>query len=689
LVSIFFLGNRILRNRLPNHDHLVNTPKGRTNHGKRLFEFIISIDKKLIIRWIQLSRVPHAFPPVLLCLAMFFPFAGKAALGSDDYRETRMQKDTVPTDETPTRKGIRKYIHILTDKQQRDSLMAKLMRQNDSLPTPDSLVWQRRQNNFAPYRGKTIRNIYYNRVDVFGTVIDDTTYSTSMKLVRFANRLHLNTKEWAIRQALFFRENDTVNAYKMVDNERYLRNLSFIQDARFYIINTYQDPDSIDIVVLTKDLFEYGGTLGNLSPNAIAASIYNNNLFGAGQKVLLGFRWEEVYRPQWRGEVSYSKYNVAGTFADVSFGYSALNDQIMIDTGVYERSYFISINRPLFSSWTKLTGGFNYYYNQSMNVNSFHDSLYRNYQYHVVDLWGGYNFRNQFQNNGMVSDKPNIAIELRQYNLNFTKTPTQTRFAQNPNYNDHHYTLGRIVLFHQDFFKTNYFFGYGRTEDIPSGYNASTTFGIDEWVGIKRSYTAIEVQKYWLNSTENLLSTGFQVGSFWDKGSEDAVIHLQTDYFSRLFRWKRAKLREFFHVDYLFCPNPLLYKPLNINRGNGIQGYEHTTINGYQRLNLGATTTFYSRLSIYGFRFNFFALVQASLLTEQHVSLFHSPLYSGFGLGFSVRNENLSFNTLTFSASYLPLTPHGSKSLFAEISTTIPFSFNIFALQAPALIPFR
>ena len=110
------------------------------------------------------------------------------------------------------------------------------------------------------YGGKQIRYIYYNQLKVFGTTIEDTSVVQS-KLIRFANRLHYDTRTWMIKQSLFFREGDTVNAYKLVDNERYLRRLPFIQDARIYVINSYDPSDSIDIVVLTKDVFEYGGTI--------------------------------------------------------------------------------------------------------------------------------------------------------------------------------------------------------------------------------------------------------------------------------------------------------------------------------------------------------------------------------------------------------------------------------------------
>ena len=627
------------------------------------------------------------FVQFLFYSTVFFVFVPGAFANHCGHTIPFINLDTVPKTEKP-RKGIAKYFNIMTDRQQRDSLFSKLSRESAPPPIADSVIWQRRQNNFSPYKGNIIRYIYYNRLKVFGTQIEDTSYNPS-KMVRFANKLHFDTREWMIRQSLFFKENDTVNAYKLVDNERYLRNLPFIQDARIYIINTYQDSDSIDIVVVTKDIFEYGGTVSDFSPTAAAATAYNTNLLGAAQRVSLGFRWDETYSPQWRSGIGYSKYNIGGSFTDISFGYSGLNDRPTVDTGVYEHSYYLTVNRPLYSSWAKFTGGFTLAYNASVNINLQNDSIYRHYQYNIVDVWAGYNFRNQFKNTGTNSIKPNIAIELRRYNLSFMKTPWQLKYQSDPNYNDHHYLLSKLVFFHQDFFKTNYFFGFGRTEDIPTGYNASASFGLDDWVGRKRAYTAIEGQAYWFKG-KNVISTAFGFGSFFKNGaSEDAVLHLQTDYYSNLFRLNGPKLRQFIHADYLICPNPVLYKPVNINRESGILGYRNEMFNGFQRLNLSTQTTYYSPLSVYGFRFNFFALLQASLLADDKENLFKSPFYSGVGVGCMIRNENLSFNTLQISVNYLPPVAHATKSLFVQITSVTALNFNIFALQAPALISFR
>jgi hypothetical protein len=602
-------------------------------------------------------------------------------------RDTIPQKDTVPKIDK-NRKGISKYIHIITDRQQRDSVLARMSRQSITQSVSDSLLWRQRQDNFVPFGGKFIRNIYYNQLKVFGTQIEDTAVAKG-NLISFANKLHYNTRTWMIRQSLFFREGDTVNAYKMVDNERYLRSLPFLQDARLYIINTYQNSDSIDIVVVTKDLFEYGGSIANLSNTSAAATVYNTNLLGAGQRAFFGFKWNEPYRPQWRTGIGYSKYNLGGSFTDVSVGYSVLNDHTTIDSGVYEKSYYLSINRPLYSSWAKFTGGFNLAFNSSVNIFSLPDSIYRNYEYSIVDIWGGYNFRNQFKGNGINTKKPNIAVELRDYTLDFSVRPEQDKLQYDPYYNNHNYLLSKLVFFNQEFFKTNYFFGFGKTEDIPLGYNFSGSYGIDDWVGRKRTYTAVEGQKYWLPG-KNLISTAIGLSTFWyNRQREDAVFHVQADYYSNLFWLKDPKLREFLHADYIICINPVLYKPININKENGLIGYRYTLINGYQRLNMSAQTNFYSRLNVYGFKFNFYALAQGSLLADDHQSIATSRLYTGFTLGCQIRNENLPLNTLQLSISYQPSYVTGAKTVFIQIGSTIPFGFNIFALQAPAEIQFK
>jgi hypothetical protein len=635
---------------------------------------------------------------IIYRFALLFCFLGFcSALRAGNCTGIYLATDTIPKTQPPKKKSsITRYLNIITDQQQRDSLFLKLGRTNMAPPTADSVIWKTRENAFGVYGGKQIRYIYYNKLKVFGTTIEDTSVVQS-KLIRFANRLHYDTRTWMIKQSLFFREGDTVNAYKLVDNERYLRRLPFIQDARIYVINSYSDNDSIDIVVLTKDVFEYGGTISSFNNTKAAATVFNNNLLGAGQKVAVGFSWDNSYTPQWRSGASYTKYNVAGSFADVSAGYTMLNDKINADTGQYENSVYLTINRPLYSTWASFTGGLTLSANTSVNIFNLPPDMYRNYKYNLYDVWAGYNFTNQYKKTGYNSEKPNMGIEARSFNMDFTLKPTQDTLKYNPKYNSHNFLLGQFVLYHQDFFKTNYFFGFGRTEDIPMGYTYAASFAVDNSTGLRRSYSAIQAQKYWLLG-KNLISTTAGFGGYWHEGaSQDAVLHVVTDYYSNLFRLHGPKLREFLHADYIICFNPVLYlyEPVNINRENGIFGYRNTLFNDFQRLNVSAQTNYYSNISVYGFKFNFYLLMQASLLSSNKESILKSPFYSGFTLGCQIRNENLSFNTLQISASYQPQVDHtynsyyGPKSIFISITSVTAFNFPIFALTQPTLIQYR
>lgn len=611
------------------------------------------------------------------------------ALGNAPYT------DTLPPAQTPsTRHGwfsrMREYRDSLRNKQYRDSLIHKITRQNVPEPKPNDSVIIKSEKYFTPFTGKVIRDIYYRKVNVFGpSNIRDTTYTTSMRLVQLANRLHYSSEEWLIRQSLFFRQNDTINPLVMSDNERYLRSRPFIQDARLYIINTGESADSVDLLVVTKDVFEYGADVAEVSPQAVRTTVYNNNLFGAGQELRLGVYWKNSFTPPWGSEARYTKYNALGTFVDFAAGYTTLNNHFPLDTGVYEGSYYVTLSRPLYSNNAKWVGGLNLSNSFSINVSSQPDSQYRDYRYQVVDVWGGYNFLKQ-DNHDPESRKPNLAFLLRQYSQFFLRHPSQSIYKADPVYNNHRYYLGQVAVFKQDFFKTDHFFGFGRTEDIPLGYSGNFTGGWETWKGRTRGYVGAEAQKFWVTRLQGLINSQLGISTFYQNGrSEDAIIHASVEYYSRLFNFRWGKLRQFLSTSYLADPNAYFYKPLDINNENGIFGYRSTMLNGYQRLNVRSETVYYSPLKVLGFKFNFFGAIQASQLTTESNNIFKNPIYSGFGLGCRVRNENLPINTLLFSAYYYPNPPPTVRSVFVQITTTVDLRFDVFALRAPQFIRFR
>ncbi|HVI43228.1 MAG TPA: hypothetical protein VM802_00095 [Chitinophaga sp.] len=607
------------------------------------------------------------------------------------------QTDTVPKKGHNLMKRIGEYRDSLRNKEYRQSFIKRITRQDvpEQDVDPDSVIIKS-EAYFAPYVGKVIRNINYRKVKVFGPRnINDTSFTTNMKLIHLANRLHYDSKEWVIRQSLFFRENQRLDAFEMADNERYLRNRPFLQDARIYIRSTDPQSDSVDVVVLTKDVFEYGADLSQFSADNVKASVSNNNLLGVGQGLSVGFQWRSDYTPTWNTEVKYTKYNVLGSFIDLSMGYTTLNNYQPLDTMVYEGTVYFSLNRPLYRNSARMVGGLAVSNSWSINIRGAEpqaeDSLFRDYRYVAIDAWVGYNIINNYKNNGTIGRKPNVAVLARHYNLAFQRKPEQQRFSNDPVYNDHRYYLLEIEAYRLDFFKAHHFFGFGRTEDIPLGYNVSATTGWETWKDRKRLYTGFEAQKFWTTRSHGLFNTTVGIGTFWNrKTTEDAVMHASLEYYSRLLTFRKARFREFFSIDFLANPSPFFYKPLNINMDYGIWGFRDTRLNGFQRLNASSETVYYSPLKILGFKFNFFASLQASVINANDRDLFSNPVYTGFGGGFRVRNENLSLNTIKVAYYYYPDAPFPMKrNSMLEITTVVDFRFDISALKAPAFLGFR
>ena len=72
----------------------------------------------------------------------------------------------------------------------------------------------------------------------FNQDINDTTPQHRNLGVRIADALHTKTKEKFIKANLFFNEGDKVYPYLLADNERHLRSLIFMQDARIALTKT-------------------------------------------------------------------------------------------------------------------------------------------------------------------------------------------------------------------------------------------------------------------------------------------------------------------------------------------------------------------------------------------------------------------------------------------------------------------
>jgi outer membrane protein assembly factor BamA len=165
-------------------------------------------------------------------------------------------------------------------------------------------------------RQAVIGEIYFNIGDIF----NELDPRENKSLYRLANRLHIKTRESAVRAQLLFTTGDRYSARLIEETERVLRRLDFIQDATIHPIA--YDGQKVDLLVQTRDVwtlqpgFSYERKGGE---NETSIEIEEENLLGYGKSVkvewskdvertavLLQYRDPNVLWSRWRSELSYS-----------------------------------------------------------------------------------------------------------------------------------------------------------------------------------------------------------------------------------------------------------------------------------------------------------------------------------------------------------------------------------------------
>src|SRR6185436_8427573 len=122
------------------------------------------------------------------------------------------------------------------------------------------------ENPYLPYSGKIIRSIRTEHIG-FEKSVYDTAKKEKKVVADVSNFLHVNTRTQTILNHLFIKENEPLNPHKLADNERFLRDKDFLLDCRI-IPDSIPGTDSVDLVVLTRDVFSIGGSLGGSPPSS-------------------------------------------------------------------------------------------------------------------------------------------------------------------------------------------------------------------------------------------------------------------------------------------------------------------------------------------------------------------------------------------------------------------------------------
>jgi hypothetical protein len=554
----------------------------------------------------------------------------------------------------------------------------------------DTIINEKSAATYTSYDGRIIRHIDIAAIG-FERSIYDSSKRVSRSLTRLANSLHANTRKDVIRNHLFIHENQVLNSQKVADNERFIRDKNFMVDCRIRVIPV-ENTDSVDLLVITRDVFSLGGSVDFYSLTAIQLGLYDANIDGRGQRASFVTLFDQKRSPLVGYAFQYIKSSVLGSLTDLQLGYSQLNETINIGLES-EESIYAKLTRPLVSAYSRLAGGMEVSENWSKNVYRKPDSLFNSYRYHVFDNWLGYNLGLKNR-----SQRARYFLAFRYFDGYFDDLSAVETDTRKRKYNDVHGYLAELTFYRKEFYKTRYVLGFGRTEDIPVGITAKLAAGYVRQMQLSRPYVAWKGGLADANRKGDFYSLSLQAGSFLGVNNkmEDVAVVLDAFYYSRAISLNRSKLRNYLSLSYAELMNRETRDWLILN-ANQLAGLSNESaamqaslyaLSISRRLNTHVEGYLFTPGSVFGFRMAPFA--SADFVTMNCEGCKQSiPTMVGLNAGLRTRNENLIFGTMELKASYiLPNEITGSMFSFGIRQNLRIKNTGAFA-TAPALITYN
>ena len=547
-------------------------------------------------------------------------------------------------------------------------------------PVKDTLQTQKGEIPFLPYSNLIIRKITLEKLDVFGPTVSNPDQPTSNWIGQVGNKLHINTLDRVIYNNILFKTGDCIDPYTMADNERILRQLSFIEDARIQIKNVSSEGDSADVLVIVKDVWSIGFDADLHKVPDGHLDLWDKNLFGTGHENDFFYNWESTGKPASEFNGYYQITNLAGTFINSKIGYDVYGS----------KGFSVDLWRDFFTQRTKYAGELDF-----EDLNTYNDIVefgqpdyYAPIQYNKTNFWMGRAFP-ILKNRLNATTRANIIPAVAVYSIYYSVRP----FVTDQTLYDYHnktYLLASIAYSSQGYYKSNLIYSFGKTEDIPYGSLVKLTEGIEKDEFFNRLYSSVKLSEgnYISNLGYQYASIAFG-GFLYKNDIEQGMLELNTNFFTNLLVLRQFKFRHFISCNYMYGYHRFLDERITINDPYGITGFNDNSVNGTQRLTVNLQTVSFTPYYLLGFRFAVFGYADLGLIGNSSKSIFDNPLYSGLGIGIRLRNEKLVFNTFQIRFAFYPLLHDKTPGELFTLSNETPFQTSDFYAKSPEILEFK
>lgn len=559
-----------------------------------------------------------------------------------------------------------------------------------SLPSDDFKIdttqFLKSENPFTTYDGKIIGDIKLTKLKALGTRLDKPEEKPKSFVQKTGNTINFNTRERVILNNLLFASGDMVDPLIIADNERILRELPYIKDARIYLKPRPDNPNIVDVEIITKDVLALSFDLEARDFDSGILRVNHKNIFGSGHEIDNRFAVDNSSDQKFSYQVWYRIPNIKKSFISFEVNYANTVNQDFSS---------IKLQRDFISPKIKFAGGIEIS-NQRLRFrelsNIVSDNEYDvqtiNERYDYQDFWLARAFPLNLKD-PVLNERTRLILSGRVSNIKFSLRP---EVDNNLNQQFHNRTLSiaSIGISQRRYFKDQLIFGYGRTEDIPYGYQVELLGGY-EWAEFgNRYFLGSKVGRAGYIGDLGYFLGGFSLESFLkNQIFEQGVFKADFRFFSPLLDLKQWKFRQFVNVNYTFGIDRFPNEFIDIRDKNGIRGLDSNTLRGTQRFLLNIETVSFTPIEAADFKLAIFGFYDLGMVNDGKRHIFSEKAQTGIGVGFRIRNDNLTFKAIEIRLAYYPDAPIGIPMTDLDLSGNSGFSFSDFLITRPSPSIFR
>jgi len=517
-------------------------------------------------------------------------------------------------------------------------------------------------------------------LEPFGATLYDTTKLASSWIEKTGNKLHHTSRKKHLRKLLRLNEGDVVDPYNLADNERLIRQLSYIKDAFFRVIPVKGSQILVDLQLWVKDQFSWGANMSVGSLTSTDFEIYSRNLYGLGHEFSNSFEFDSDKDQKYGYMGKYKIKNIRKSYINAIFTYQ----------NTYEKAVTqVDLDRSFATYNTKYAGGFTLSKtmrsDEILNDDPIINEIPLDFNY--GNIWFGRSYkvkpRKQFARRklylaGRISSRkffkrPDVGPTLNQFFHN------NTLFLASLSFNQIQY------------YKSNLIYNFGRTEDIPYGFLTQLTLGYEDREYSHRNYLGFDFQKaIYLKKSRSYFFNRVAVGGYFNsKKFEQGVLRAQSKFFSQIHNLGLLRFRHFGNLQYTLGIRRFPEEFISLITDEGIRGFSKEDVIGTQKLVLNLESVAFTPYTLGGFRFAFYTFADMGFIGSNNKNILKEKFYYGVGFGIRLRNENLVFKTIQLRLAFYPKAPSDFNQFEYQISGEERPKFNNFRVTQPTVVPFE